>query len=268
MKIISWNINGYRAITGQNKKRKFDEATNDNHLFDYISQEEPDIICLQETKAHMEQIDEDKLAPIGYTPYWHSCSIKKGYSGVAVLSKHKPEKVNNKFSIDKFDGEGRFIELDYGEFVLMNIYFPNGTSGNSRVQYKLEFYDALFEYANKLKDNGRKLLICGDYNTAHEEIDLARPKENQNTSGFLRIERDKIDEIIAAGYVDSFREFTKEGEHYTWWSHRMRARERNVGWRIDYHIVTENFMPDVINSYHQPEQYGSDHCPIIIDTKQ
>ncbi len=234
-------------------------------LFDYINRQQPDVICLQETKAHREQIDEDKLAPDGYEGHWHSCSIKKGYSGVLTFTKIKPDKVNTEFSQPKFDGEGRFVELDFGDFVLMNIYFPNGTSGQARVEYKLGFYDALFNYAQSLRKKGKKVLICGDYNTAHKEIDLARPKENVGNSGFLPIEREKLDWVTGLGYVDSFRQFNKEGGNYTWWTARGGARDRNVGWRIDYHFVSEDLMPSVKNSYHQPDELGSDHCPIVIE---
>ncbi len=265
MKIVSWNINGFRAITGQNKQRRLDKITDNNKLLEYIQNENPDIICLQETKAHPEQINEDRRVIPGYTDYWYSCKIKKGYSGVVTYSKIKPEKVNTEFSEPKFDDEGRFIELDFGDFSIMNIYFPNGTSGMERVDYKLDFYDALFAYTGKLKAKGKKLIICGDYNTAHNEVDLARPKENVKNSGFMPIEREKIDWIVKNGYVDSFREFSKERGQYTWWSNRMGARDRNIGWRIDYHMVSENLMPSVKNSIHRPEVMGSDHCPIVID---
>jgi exodeoxyribonuclease-3 len=267
MKIISWNINGYRAITGQNPKKKYGKIIkDDNVLFRYIEQENPDIICLQETKSDVEQIREDLLAPPGYNHYYHSCRRKKGYSGVVTFSKEKAVSSEIDFSIEKFDHEGRFIETDFDEFVLMNIYFPNGTSGYERVEYKLEFYDALFNYINeKHLKNDRKVLVCGDYNTAHKEIDLARPKENVGTSGFLPEERAKLDEIFKLGFVDTFRQFNDEPEHYTWWSQRGRARENNVGWRIDYHLANEKLAKDVKASYHQPKSLGSDHCPIIIE---
>lgn len=267
MKIISWNINGYRAITGQNPKRKYGKVIkDDNVLFRYIQKEDPDIICLQETKSDLEQIREDLVAPPGYKHYYHSCRRKKGYSGVVTFSKETAESVKKDFSIEKFDNEGRFIETDFGDFVLLNIYFPNGTSGYERVEYKLEFYDALFNYIKKNHlTNNRNVLVCGDYNTAHKEIDLARPKDNINTSGFLPEERKKLDEVFSLGFIDTFREFSKEPDQYTWWSQRGRARENNVGWRIDYHLVNEKFAQDVRRSIHQPEEKGSDHCPIIIE---
>lgn len=267
MKIISWNINGYRAITGQNPKRKYGKVIkDDNVLFRYIEKEDPDIICLQETKSDVEQIREDLVAPAGYHHYYHSCRRKKGYSGVVTFAKDKAVSAKTDFSTEKFDHEGRFIETDFDEFVLMNIYFPNGTSGYDRVEYKLEFYDALFNYIqNEHLKNDRKVLVCGDYNTAHKEIDLARPKENVNTSGFLPEERAKLDEVFEMGFIDTFREFEKDPDHYTWWSARGRAKENNVGWRIDYHLANEKLAKDVKNSYHQPMESGSDHCPIVIE---
>lgn len=265
MKIVSWNINGYRSITGQNPSIKFGKKTYDNQLFSYIEKENPDIICLQETKSDVEQIREDLVAPPGYHHYYHSCRRKKGYSGVVTFSKIEADNSVQNFSVEEFDNEGRFIRTDFGDFSLMNIYFPNGTSGSDRVDYKLRFYDALFDYLNKLLKDGRKVLVCGDYNTAHKEIDLARPKENVNTSGFLQEERVKLDQMFDMGFVDTFRMFYEEGNNYTWWSARGRARENNVGWRIDYHCVSDNLKNQVKNSYHQDQQMGSDHCPIIIE---
>ncbi len=265
MKIICCNINGYRSITGQNPTTKFGKKTYENNLFEYIEKENPDIICLQETKSDVEQIREDLIAPPGYHHYYHSCRRKKGYSGVVTFSKNAADNSEQNFSVEEYDNEGRLIRTDFGDFTLLNIYFPNGTSGYERVEYKLNFYDALFKYLDKLLNQGRKILVCGDYNTAHTEIDLARPKENEGTSGFLPEERKKLDEMFEMGFVDSFRLFNKEGNHYTWWSQRGRARENNVGWRIDYHFVSNNLKGNVEQSYHQPEQQGSDHCPIIID---
>lgn len=167
--------------------------------------------------------------------------------------------------MERFDEEGRVLQTDFGDFVLFNIYFPNGGRGMDRVQYKLEFYDALFEYCEALRANGKRLLICGDYNTAHFEIDLARPKENVKTSGFMPEERVKLDWMAANGYVDTFRMFHSEGEQYTWWDQKFRSRDRNVGWRIDYHWVTADLVPLVKDSYHQPDVMGSDHCPVVIE---
>lgn len=265
LKIVTWNINGYRAIAGQNPKRKYDKVIKENKLAEYIEQEKPDILCMQETKASLEQINEDLRYPEGYFGYYHSCSVKKGYSGVVTFTKNKPVKVNDKIGIERFDGEGRIIETDFDDFVLFNVYFPKGYTDDPRLDYKMDFYDAFFEYAGKKKKEGRKIIVCGDYNTAHTEIDLARPKENVNTSGFLQIERDKLDWLLKEGYIDAYREFIKEGGNYTWWSQRGRARENNVGWRIDYHFITENMLPHLKNAYQQPDAEGSDHCPVVLE---
>lgn len=267
MKIVSWNINGYRSIVGQNPSKKFDQVSFDNQLFDYIEQENPDIICLQETKSDEEQINPDLRAPEGYYYYYHSCTRKKGYSGVATFCKKKPISVNKHIGIEKFDVEGRILQTDFENFSLFNIYFPNGTSGYDRVEYKLEFYDALFAYIDNLRKEGRKVIVCGDYNTAHKEIDLARPKENMQTSGFLPEERVKIDDLLENGWIDSFRNFCDEPNHYTWWSARAGARGKNVGWRIDYHLVTDNLISEVTASYHRANIQGSDHCPIVLELK-
>lgn len=267
MKLISWNVNGIRSIIGQNASKKFDKIEKDNKLFRYIEKEDPDIMMIQETKAYPEQINDDLRQPSGYNAYYHSCERKKGYSGVVTFSKEKADYFNTKIGIQKFDEEGRIAETHFGNIAVFNIYFPNGTSGQDRVDYKLEFYDALFNHVENVRKSGKKIIISGDYNTAHNEIDLARPDANRETSGFMDIERAKIDDIVRLKYIDSFREFNQEGGHYTWWSHRARARENNVGWRIDYHFVSEDLMQDVTSSYHQPLEEGSDHCPIILEIK-
>jgi exodeoxyribonuclease-3 len=265
MKIVSWNVNGIRSVLGQNPSKKFDKISRDNKLFDFIDAEKPDIICIQETKAEAEQINEDLRYPPSYFGYFNHSKGKKGYSGVVTYSKIKAKSSNIEIGVEKFDLEGRIVETDFEDFVLFNVYFPNGTSGMHRVDYKLEFYDALFNYLEKYRKEGRNLIVCGDYNTAHHEIDLARPKENIETSGFMPIERKKLDYIETLGYIDTFREFNKEPNNYTWWSNRARARENNVGWRIDYHFVNGNIQKDVKNSYHLANVEGSDHCPIVIE---
>lgn len=265
MKLISWNINGIRSINGQNPKRRYDKVFHENTLFDYIERENPDIICLQETKAEPSQIKDELREPPGYIGYFSSSKLKKGYSGTVTYTKKEPISVKTDLNIEKFDNEGRIVELDFGDFVHFNVYFPNGTSGRERVDFKLEFYDELFKYAEELRKSGKELIISGDYNTAHKPIDLARPEANEDTSGFLPEEREKLDQIVENGFIDTFRMFTSEGDHYTWWSQRGRARERNVGWRIDYHFVTSGLEKQVKSSIHQPEQKGSDHCPIIIE---
>jgi exodeoxyribonuclease-3 len=251
IKIISWNVNGIRAA-----KRK--------GLMDYLAAEKPDIFCVQETKASPEQLDEELTSPRDFHVLYHSCTRKKGYSGVATFSRIPPVSCSTGFAIDRFDEEGRVVQTDYGDFVLLNVYFPNGGM-EGRLQYKLEFYEAFFAYCETLRKQGKKLVICGDYNTAHKEIDLARPKENTQTTGFMQVERDWIDKIIADGYVDTFREFNKEPGWYTWWSMQTFARKRNIGWRIDYHFVTEDLMDKVVNASIQMDVEGSDHCPVVLE---
>ena len=267
MKIISWNINGYRAITGQNPSKRYDKVTRDNKLFAFIEKEEPDIICLQETKASPEQIDKDLICPDGYEYYYNSSREKKGYSGVAIFSKIKPKKVNDSIGEKKFDDEGRILEMHYSDFILFNVYFPKGYEDSERLNYKLEFYDVFFSYVEKLRKKNKNIIITGDYNTAHHEIDLARLKENITVSGFMPIEREKLDWIEKLGYFDTFRLFNKDGGNYTWWSQRGRARENNIGWRIDYFFVTKNLVPDLKNSYQKPDVLGSDHCPVFLELK-
>jgi len=257
LKLLSWNVNGIRAI----HKKGF---------VDWVLKEKPDILCLQETKARPEQLPKELLNIDAYLPFFSHSKIKKGYSGVAVYSQINPVDVKYGFGIPKFDDEGRILILDYKDFILFNIYFPNGKMSEERLQYKLDFYDAFLNYADDLLKEGRKLVICGDVNTAHKEIDLARPKENEKTSGFLPVERQWIDKFLSHGFVDTFRMFNDQPGNYTWWDMQTRARERNVGWRIDYFFVSENFKNNVKNAFILPEVMGSDHCPvgieILIDT--
>ncbi len=252
MKILSWNVNGIRAI----HKKGF---------LEWLTQTNPDIICLQETKASPEQLPNELLNISNYISYFSSSVNKKGYSGVAIYTKQKPINVSYGFGIEKFDSEGRILVAEYDKFVLINIYYPNGASSDIRLQYKMEFYDAFLIYANKLKDEGKNLIICGDLNTAHQEIDIARPKENEKTSGFLPMERDWMDKFISHGYKDTFRLFNSEGGNYTWWHLVTRARSRNVGWRIDYFFVTAPFVTAVKDGFILPDVQGSDHCPIGIE---
>jgi exodeoxyribonuclease-3 len=252
IKIISWNVNGIRASIKKG-------------LADYVINEQPDIFCVQETKAEREQVPTDVWPPPGYRDYYHSCSVRGGYSGVATFTKIEPIHVNRNIDIERFDQEGRVMQTDFEHFTLLNVYFPNGGARDERLLYKLDFYDAFFEYCEGLRAQGKKLIICGDYNTAHHPIDLARPNENKKTSGFMDVERVKLDHIQELGYVDTFRLFNQEPEHYTWWDVKTRSRDRNIGWRIDYHWVTQDLVPNVVNAYHQPDQHGSDHCPVVLE---
>lgn len=252
-KLISWNVNGIRAVHRKG-------------LFHPIFLIEPDIVCIQETKAHPEQLDEDLTHIEDYYAYFSSAE-KKGYSGVAVYTRIQPLSVQQGFGIERFDREGRILVLEYPEFTLMNIYYPNGKSGPDRLQYKMDFYDAFLDYSENLRKQGKNLVICGDVNTAHMEIDLARPKENENSSGFLRIERDWMDKLIGHGYVDTFRMFNQEPGCYTWWDYKTLSRERNIGWRIDYFYVNEEFRQQVRGAYILPDYLGSDHCPIALEVE-
>lgn len=251
MKIISWNVNGIRAA----QKKGF---------LDWLAKESPDILCVQETKAHPDQLDALLLNPPGYHVSWNSAE-KKGYSGVATFSRKKPIRVQKGFGIPEFDSEGRLLLSEFPEFVLLNIYFPNGGRGPERVKHKLDFYDQTLNLVQTLKAEGKKVIVSGDYNTAHQPIDLARPDENAETSGFLPSERAWLDKWIAHGQVDIFRQFNKNPDQYTWWDMRTFARKKNLGWRIDYHFVTQDLVPCVKNAMIHMETEGSDHCPISLE---
>ena len=251
MRILSWNVNGLRAVL-------------DKGFLEWLAKESPDVLCLQETKAYPDQLDSSVISPSSYTTYWNNPS-RKGYAGVAVFVKKKAVSVKKDFSVRSFDTEGRALILEMDEFVLLNIYFPNGRMGPDRLEYKLEFYDRFLKFADGFKN--RNLVICGDFNTAHKEIDLARPKENKMFSGFLPAEREWMDKFVSHGYVDTFRHFNKEGTQYTYWDYKTAARKRNVGWRIDYFFVTEELLPGVKKAFIMPEVQGSDHCPVGIDIR-
>jgi exodeoxyribonuclease-3 len=253
IRLLSWNVNGIRAIYKKGFMGWFNEAN-------------PDILCLQETKAHPDQLVEELKNVNGYESFFSSAE-KKGYSGVVTYTKEKPLSVNHGIGVKKFDSEGRFIITEFKEFVLFNIYFPNGKASKERLQYKMDFYDAFLNHCKKLLKQGKKIVVCGDVNTAHEEIDLARPKENSKTSGFLPEERKWIDKFISAGFIDTFRMFNKEPENYTWWDMITRARERNVGWRIDYFYASKNLKSNIKSAAIHSTVMGSDHCPIELDLK-
>src|SRR4030042_1314759 len=250
IEILCGNVNGIRAA----EKRGF---------LDWLHQESPEILCLQETKIQPEQITPAIQQPSGYHACWNFPE-RKGYSGVVTFTKEKPIKVENGLGIRQFDVEGRVIITRYPQFSLFNVYFPNGKMSEERLKYKMGFYDAFLDFVDPLQARGEKLIICGDFNTAHKEIDLARPKENEDVSGFLPMERAWMDKFMAHGYVDTFRYFNKEPNHYTWWSLRTRARERNIGWRLDYIFVTENLLGSVTEASIMSQVMGADHCPVGI----
>jgi exodeoxyribonuclease-3 len=249
-KLLCWNVNGIRAIRGKG-------------LLEWLYGESPDILAVQETKAHIDQIDSDLKEPPGYHTYWNYPE-RKGYSGVAVFTREEPLNIRYDFNASEIELEGRVIIAEYPSFVLMDIYFPNGKKDQERLDYKMTFYEVFLQYADTLKAAGKKLVICGDLNTAHSEIDLASPKENSKVSGFLPEERAWMDKFVSHGYVDTFRHFNKEPNQYTWWDMKSGARERNVGWRLDYFFVSENLVPSVKKAFIMPEVMGSDHCPVGI----
>jgi exodeoxyribonuclease-3 len=248
--IVSWNINGIRAAEKKG-------------LLNWLQKMSPDILCLQETKAQPGEIKQKLQQPQGYYAYWNSAE-RKGYSGVATFTKARPAKVENGFDTKQFDTEGRVIIAQYPEFTLFNVYFPNGKMSPERLDYKMGFYDAFLDFVDPIKARGEMVIICGDFNTAHKEMDLARPKENQKVSGFLPMERAWMDTFVAHGFIDIFRYFNKEPGHYTWWSLITRARDRNIGWRLDYFFVTENLLGSIKEASILSDVTGSDHCPVEI----
>lgn len=232
-------------------------------MFDWLHSAGPDIFCIQETKANPDQLAKRFTEPVGYH-VWFSSAEKKGYSGVALYSKEKPKSVEL-LGQKEFDSEGRTLIADYNDFILINSYFPNSQDGGKRLDYKLAFCQSMMELTQRLRDEGRNIVLTGDYNIAHKPIDLARPKQNEGNPGYLPEERTWMDSFTEAGFVDTFRLFTKEGGHYTWWSYRTRGRERNVGWRIDYFCVNPEFQSSVSSSTIQSDVYGSDHCPLSLE---
>jgi exodeoxyribonuclease-3 len=253
IKFLSWNVNGIRAIYKKG-------------LLDWLQKEAPDILCLQETKAGGETIPEDLLKLAGYHVDFSSAE-KKGYSGVITFSRITPQNVVKGFGMEGFDREGRILISNFDNFVLFNIYFPNGKASGERLKYKMDFYGAFLVQADKARGEGKSIVICGDVNTAHKEIDIARPKENARSSGFLPEERAWMDQLLSHGYVDTFRLFNDEAGRYTWWDMVTRARERNVGWRIDYFFVSEDIKDRVTSAVILADVMGSDHCPIGITLK-
>ena len=251
LRLLSWNVNGLRAVHRKG-------------FLQWFSGERPDILCLQETKISEEQLSPDYREIEGYDSYF-SCAERKGYSGVAIFTNTPPVKVESEFNVEILANEGRILKADYGRFTLFNVYFPNGRSSAERLKYKMDFYDAFLELVDRLVQQGKNVVICGDVNTAHKEIDLARPKANEKTSGFLAEERAWVDKLLDHGYVDTLRMFNQEPGQYSYWDQMSKARERNVGWRIDYFFVNQAFAPQVKAGFILPDVMGSDHCPVGIE---
>lgn len=248
-KIITWNVNGIRAAESKG-------------LYKWMREESPDILCIQETKAYPEVLTKKFVEPSGYFSYFASAE-RKGYSGVVTYSKEEPVRVGL-LGIEEFDNEGRYLETEYNGFVLINTYFPNSQSEGKRLDYKLRFCNAVLMRMNELRDSGKKVLLCGDYNIAHKEIDLKNPKTNTGNPGFLPEEREWMDSFISNGYIDVFRFFDPNPGNYTWWSYRFSARERNIGWRIDYFCVNDSFLDNIESCEIMDQVMGSDHCPVSI----
>ena len=254
MRIVSWNVNGIRSCETKGFSK-------------WIETIGADVVGVQEVRAKEDQFPSTCPSP----PLWHRhvvAGVRPGYSGVALFSRKAPDDVETLLGDERFDCEGRLQIARFGRLAIANVYFPNGNGkerDNSRIPFKLEFYQALFEKLERLRRDGRRVLVMGDFNTAHQEIDLARPKDNVETSGFTKVEREEFDRWIRAGWADTFRRFEQGPGHYTWWSQRFGVRARNVGWRIDYVLACPEALPHVKGAFHHPTTLGSDHCPVGID---
>lgn len=252
--LVSWNVNGIRAA-GR------------NGFLEWLDREKPDVVCVQEIKANAEDVPPELKEPKGYSSLWQPAK-KKGYSGVATYFRTKKEPLSVKpMGVAEFDNEGRVQLVEFKDFTVINAYYPNSQPERARIDYKLSFCKGMLKLCNKLRRAGINVVVCGDFNIAHKDIDLARPKDNRDSPGFYPEECASMEEFVQAGYVDTFRHFTPDPGHYTWWSYRSRARENNVGWRIDYHCVNAEFMPRVKASRIHADVLGSDHCPVSIKVK-
>lgn len=253
MLITTWNINGFRAILKKG-------------ALDWVPRVEPDILCLQEIKVQLDQLDDGEATLDGYQSVWNPAE-RKGYSGVTTFYKPEPVKIQKGIGEQEFDVEGRVIQMNYPDFVLFNIYFPNGGQDNKRVPYKLAFYENLLKLCDDFHKAGEKIIITGDFNTAHQEIDLANPKANEKNTGFLPEEREWIDRYLEHGFVDVYRNLYPEREVYTWWTYRFNSRERDIGWRLDYFLVSETLMEKVEDVIVHSDIMGSDHCPVSLNLR-
>lgn len=254
MKIITWNVNGLRAALNKG-------------IWDWINEQDADVVCLQEIKVKPEQLQPEQTQIFSDTNvFWHPAE-RSGYSGVATIIQDECLGFSYGMGIPRYDIEGRIIHTNHSDFTLFNVYFPNGQRDQSRLSYKLEFYADLLEYCNQLHADGEMLVLCGDFNTAHTEIDLRNPKQNQNTSGFLPEERAWIDRYLDHGFIDAYRFLYPDLIKYTWWTYRFGARQRNIGWRLDYFLVSEKLAPLVKEVEIHDDVLGSDHCPVSLTLK-
>ncbi len=249
--LVSWNVNGLRAAHRKG-------------FLEWLYETQPDVLGIQETKCHPDQLVDELRQPTGYYTYWASAE-KKGYSGVALYSKKEPQSVQIGLGISEYDREGRTIVADYEDYVLITAYFPNGSRDHSRVPFKMAYKADFLDFCIDLRASGRRVIFCGDVNTSHQDIDLARPRQNKNTTGFLPEERAWIDTIVSQGYVDTYRAlYPEQTGAYSWWSYIGGARGRNVGWRLDYFFVSEDLQPNIVGAAIHADVPGSDHCPVSL----
>ncbi len=251
MKLVSYNVNGIRAALNKG-------------LYQWLKEENPDIFCVQEAKAHSDDVDLFSFRELGYEVHWHQAE-KKGYSGVAVFTKQKPENVKVGCGIKDYDKEGRIIQLDFSDFKLVNVYIPSGSSGEERQAYKMTWLKDFKDYIDKLRSENPRLVICGDINIAHREIDIHNPVSNKKSSGFLPEERQWLTEFLELGFIDTFRHFNQDPDHYSWWSFRANARNNNKGWRIDYFFAGKKLEQNLKSAAIHPDARHSDHCPISLE---
>lgn len=252
MKFISWNVNGIRSCT-------------EKGFLEWFAHESPDILCIQETKASPEQLPPALTQPQGYSTSWASAE-KKGYSGVATLTKHAPKSTTTGLGVADHDSHGRTLIHDFGEFVLFNCYFPNSQDDLNRLPLKLAYDAEIMRQCEALREKDRSVIVCGDFNVAHQPIDIKNAKANEGCSGYTAEERAWMTEFLGMGYVDAFRHLhPNEPDHYTWWSFRTAARKRNVGWRIDYFVISPDLAPRLKRCWHLTDVFGSDHCPVGLE---
>lgn len=251
MKIVTYNVNGIRAAISKG-------------LVDWIQQINPEVLCLQEIKASPDQVGVVDLEALGYYHYWYPAQ-KKGYSGVAIFSKIKPKNVSYGCGIQAYDDEGRVLRVDFDDFSVMSVYHPSGSSGDERQAFKMKWLTDFSNYIDSLKKDIPNLILSGDFNICHKPIDIHNPKSNANTSGFLPEEREWMEKFINSGFVDTFRHFNQEPHNYSWWSYRAGARSKNLGWRIDYNLASENLISRLKHSFILPDAMHSDHCPVLLE---
>lgn len=251
MKIITYNVNGIRAAMGKG-------------FVNWVREENPDVLCLQEIKANPEQFGVFEFEEMGYHHYWYPAQ-KKGYSGVAILSKKKPSSVEYGCGIKDYDDEGRVLRADFDDLSVMSVYHPSGSSGEERQAFKMQWLSDYTTYINELRKLKPNLILCGDFNICHRPIDIHNPKSNANTSGFLPEEREWMEQFINSGFIDSFRYFNQDPHHYTWWSYRAGSRGKNLGWRIDYNLVSLGLKHRLKSAGILPQAMHSDHCPAVLE---